>query len=141
MKQMGAVTSKVSEKLCAGAPKDPCACKCYHEAQWNCGDDGSSIVCQARLGAGELKTVGDKVCEMRGAPKPESTAELRTGSKCTPITEMRGSAPAAECLARWGTPEPRSTEAPTSATPASHYLLLGESFAATVALAAIVLYM
>ena len=74
MKQMGTVTSKVSKKLCAGAPMDQCACKCLHEAQWTCegAHEGAtrSVVCEARLGAGELRTVGDKVCEMRGAPKP-----------------------------------------------------------------------
>merc|ERR1719199_2093608 len=78
MKQMGAVTSKVSNKLCAGAPMDQCACKCLHGAQWTC--EGSSVVCKAKLGAGELKTVGDKVCESRGAPKPWSTAALRAVS-------------------------------------------------------------
>ena len=59
MKQVGVATSKVSSKLCAGAPQDPCACTCYHAAQWNC--KGSSVVCEAKLGAGELRTVGDKV--------------------------------------------------------------------------------
>merc|ERR1719409_635817 len=111
MKQMGAVTTKVSEKLCAVAPMDQCACKCYHEAQWTC--EGNSVVCKARHGAEELSTVGDKVCEMRGAPKPASTAELRVASTCEPLTVMRGSSPAAECLDQWGTtpaPDPEETK-------------------------------
>jgi hypothetical protein len=128
MKQMGTVTSKVSNKLCAGAPMDLCACKCFHEAQWTCGD--SSVVCKAKLGAGELQTVGDKVCEMRGAPKPASTAELRIASDCEPMTEMRGSSPTAECLAQWRTPETYEYED----------LLYETSFAAAFALAAIALY-
>jgi len=114
MKQMGTVTSKVSDTLCAAAPLDQCSCKCLHEAQWTC--DGDSIVCKARYGAGELTTVGDKVCETRGAPKPATIAELRIASQCEPITEMRGSAPTADCLAQWGTPEP-TTKAPTTEAP------------------------
>merc|ERR1719313_9728 len=113
MRQTGPVTSKVSDKLCAGAPMDQCACKCYHEAQWTCGE-GESVLCQAKHGAGELQTVGDKVCEMRGAPKPASTAELRVASGCKPVTEMRGSAPTASCLAQWGTPEPTEPAEPNS---------------------------
>merc|ERR1719258_602236 len=104
MRSHGVVTSKVSNKLCAGAPLDECMCKCFHAAEWAC--DGDSVVCKAKFGAGELRTVGDKVCETRGAPKPSSTAELRVASKCEPLTEMRGSAPTAECLAQWGTPAP-----------------------------------
>jgi hypothetical protein len=131
-KQMGAVTTRVSDKLCAGVPMDQCACKCYHEAQWTC--EGSSVVCKAKFGVGELKTVGDKVCEMRGAPKPTSTAELRIASECEPMTDMRGSAPTAECRARWSKPEPDDAE--------MRYedLLLDESFAAPLALAAMALY-
>jgi hypothetical protein len=111
MKQMGTVTSKVSDTLCAAAPLDQCSCKCLHEAQWTC--EGDSIVCKAKYGAGDLETVGDKVCETRGAPKPTSIAELRIASQCEPITEMRGSAPTSDCLAQWGTPEP-TTKAPTT---------------------------
>jgi len=119
---------------------DQCACKCFHEAQWTC--EGDAIVCKAKFGAGELQTVGDKVCETRGAVKPASTAELRVASTCEPITEMRGSAPTQECLAQWGTPEP--TEKPTSApvakaeeaAKAEEVSLLDESFAAPLALAA-----
>jgi hypothetical protein len=135
MRQTGPVTSKVSDKLCAGAPLDQCACQCYHSAQWTC--DGSSVVCKAKYGAGELQTVGDKVCEMRGAPKPASTAELRVASECEPVTEMRGSAPTTSCLAQWGTPEPRSTEVPSE--PIDHPFLY-DSFAAPVAFAALALY-
>ena len=69
------------------------------------------MVCKAKFGVGELKTVGDKVCETRGAPKPASVGELRVASTCTPVTEMRGSAPAAQCLTQWAT----TTEAPTTA--------------------------
>merc|ERR1719310_396971 len=112
MKKMGVVTTKVSDSLCAGAPMDQCACKCFHEAQWSC--DGDAVVCKAKFGAGDLKTVGDKVCETRGAPKPASVAELRVASTCEPVTEMRGSAPTAQCLAQWGTPEP--TDAPAVPT-------------------------
>ena len=61
LKQHGHVTSRVSPKLCAGAPMDQCACKCYHEAQWTC--EGDSVVCKAKFAAGELQTVGDKVFE------------------------------------------------------------------------------
>ena len=43
--------------------------------------------CKAKFGANELKTVGDKVCETRGAPKPASTAELLVASSCEPVTE------------------------------------------------------
>merc|ERR1711939_10630 len=96
---MGVTTTKVAESLCASAPMDECACKCFHSAQWSC--EESSVVCKAKYGAGELKTVGDKVCETRGAPKPVSTAELRVASKCTPVTEMRGSAPTWQCIAKW----------------------------------------
>ena len=118
MKQMGPVTTKVADTLCAAAPLDQCSCKCLHSAQWTCED--SAVVCKARHGAGELKTVGDKVCETRGAEKPSSVAELRIASQCEPVTEMRGSSPTAECLAQWGTPEPTTaapaTEAPAPAT-------------------------
>jgi hypothetical protein len=158
LKQMGAVTSKVSNTLCAGAPMDQCKCKCYHGAQWTC--EGESVVCKARLGAGELETVGDKVCEMRGAKKPASTNELRIASECTPMTEMRGSSPAAECLAHWRTEESGAAAQEAAANPSesevSHEeaaanpsesevspeepLLLDESFAAGLALAAIALY-
>jgi hypothetical protein len=131
-RQVGAVTTKVSDALCAGEPLDPCACKCYHEAEWTC--EGSSVVCKARLGAAPLETVGDKVCEMRGPPKPTSTAELRIASECEPMREMRGSAPTAECLAQWGT-----TPAPRNPTDAQAFLL-DESFAAPLALATIALF-
>merc|ERR1719313_2306564 len=113
MKKTGVVTTKVSDKLCAAAPMDQCSCKCYHEAQWTC--EGESVVYKAKYGAGELETVGDKVCEVRGAPKPENVAELRTASVCEPVTEMRGSSPTEQCLAQWGTPEPpKETEAPAT---------------------------
>jgi hypothetical protein len=144
MKQIGVVTAKVSDKLCAGEPQDMCACTCYWDAEWTC--EGSAVVCKARLGAGELKTVGDKVCETRGAPKPASSAELRVASKCEPVTEMRGSTPTAQCLDQWGTPEP--TDAPTDApadaptkAPADveQVPLLQESFASTFVLAAFAL--
>merc|ERR1719389_1057624 len=140
MKTIGLVTTKVSDTLCAAAPMDQCACKCFHEAQWTC-DGEDSVVCKAKFGAGELQTVGDKVCETRGAPKPASTAELRVASKCEPFTEMRGSAPTAECLAEWETtpPEPTEEETPqpvAEETPASTGLIL-ESFAAPLALAAL----
>merc|ERR1719420_155581 len=113
MKQMGMVTSKVSDTLCAAAPMDQCSCQCLHEAQWTCEDD--AVVCKARFGAGPLETVGDLVCETRGAPKPASPAVLRIANMCEPMTEMRGDAPAAECLVQWGTPapEPEATEIET----------------------------
>jgi hypothetical protein len=140
LKQMGAVTSKVSNALCAGAPMDQCKCLCYHETSWSC--EGESVVCKARLGALELETVGDKVCEMRGAPKPASTAELRIASECKPMTDMRGSAPTAECLAQWGTPKPETAApgTPDNQVPNDEPILLDESFAAGLALAAIALY-
>merc|ERR1719387_1275082 len=99
---------------------DQCSCKCLHEAQWTC--DGDTIVCKARYGAGELQTVGDMVCQTRGAPKPKSVAELRVASECEPITEMRGSAPTAECLADWATTT-------TTTEPQTGAFLLDESFA------------
>jgi hypothetical protein len=133
VKKMGLVRTKVSDTLCAGAPKDPCACNCYHEAQWTC--EGNSIVCKAKLGASELQTVGDKVCETRGAPKPTSIHELRVAEECEPVTEMRGSAPAAECLAQWGTP----ASSPEPETAYQQLPLIQESFAATLALAALAL--
>jgi hypothetical protein len=103
------------------------------------------VVCKARLGAGELRTVGDKVCEMRGAPRPASIEELRTASECEPLTEMRGSAPTAECLAQWErtTPEPKA-EATTveqmATTVELNVAFLDESFAAPLAFAALALY-
>jgi hypothetical protein len=135
MKNMGVVTTKVSDSLCADAPMDECACQCLHSAQWTC--EGSKVVCRARLGAGELKTVGDLVCETRGAPKPASTAELRVASACEPMTEMRGSSPAAHCLAQWATAAPTDAPAPTE-TPAE-MPLIRESYAATLAFAALAL--
>merc|ERR1719472_497021 len=108
---MGVVTTKVADTLCTAAPMYQCACKCFHGAMWTC--ECESVVCKAKFGAGELQTVGDKVCETRGAPKPASTAELRVASKCEPFTEMRGSVPTEVCLAQWGTPAP--TDAPTDA--------------------------
>jgi hypothetical protein len=148
MKKMGVVTTKVSDTLCAGAPMDQCACKCFHGAQWAC--EGDSVVCQAKFGAGELKTVGDMVCETRGAPKPASIAELRVASTCEPMTEMRGSAPTAQCLAQWGTPEPteKATEAPATQAPAETTVeevkpvppVMEESFAAALAFAALALH-
>jgi hypothetical protein len=133
LKKMGVTTTKVADSLCSAAPMDQCACKCFHEAQWTC--EGSSVVCKAKFGHGELKTVGDKVCETRGAPKPASTAELRVDSSCTPVTEMRGSSPTAQCLAQWATPAP--TDAPWAP---EDLTLLDESFATTFALAALALY-
>jgi hypothetical protein len=142
MKTTGVTTTKVSDSLCADAPMDQCACKCYHEAQWTC--DGDSVVCKAKYGAGELETVGDKVCEMRGAPKPTSAAELRTAAGCEPVTEMRGSAPAAECLATWGTAAPNgagSADSPTAAPPANmEDRLMVNSFATALAFAALALF-
>jgi hypothetical protein len=143
LKRTGAVTSKVSDRLCTAAPMDQCSCKCFHEAQWTC--EGSSVVCKAKYGAGELRTVGDKVCEMRGAPKPTSTAELRTASECTPMTEMRGSAPTAECLAKWETtPQPQGSETQPQPqqgeTVPIESTLLDESSAVAVALAAVALF-
>jgi hypothetical protein len=122
---------------------DQCACKCFHEAQWTC--EGSSVVCKAKFGIGELKTVGDKVCETRGAPKPSSIGELRVASKCEPVTDMRGSAPTTECLAQWAKPAPveeteQNTPAPAAAVKEKVLPLIEESFAATVALAALALY-
>jgi hypothetical protein len=142
MKKTGVVTTKVSDTLCTAAPMDQCSCKCYHEAQWTC--DGDSVVCKAKYGAGELQTVGDKVCETRGAPKPASTAELRVAAACEPVTEMRGSAPVAQCLTQWATTvapaqttaAPAATEATKVATPSAVEL----SFAAPLALAALALY-
>ena len=122
MKKTGVTTTKVADSLCSAAPMDQCACKCFHEAQWTC--EGLSVVCKAKLGAGELKTVGDKVCETRGAPKPASIAELRVASACVPVTEMRGSSPTAQCLAQWATPAP--TDAPWAP---EDLTLLDESFA------------
>jgi hypothetical protein len=105
------------------------------------------------MGSEELQTVGDKVCEMRGAPKPASTAELRIASTCEPVTEMRGDAPTSKCLAQWATtttapteaPEP--TEAPTdAATSAStedkkvSVPVIQESFAAAMAFLALAVY-
>jgi len=146
MKKMGVVTTKVSNTLCASAPMDQCACKCFHEAQWAC--DGDAVVCKAKFGAGELKTVGDMVCETRGAVKPASTAELRVASTCEPITQMRGSAPTEQCLAQWGTPAPtekatEATQAPTE-TPVEAVkpkpLSIEESFASAMVFAALALY-
>merc|ERR1719183_1369985 len=116
MKQMGMATTKVSDTLCAAAPLDQCSCKCLHAAQWTCEEE--AVVCKARYGHEDLKTVGDKVCETRGAPKPTNAAELRVASVCTPVTEMRGSAPSSTCLDQWATPEP-TTKAPTTAAPAT----------------------
>merc|ERR1719390_269313 len=115
VKQQGPVTTKVADSLCAAAPMDQCACKCFHDAQWAC--DGNAVVCKAKFGAGELKTVGDKVCETRGAVKPASTAELRVASTCEPNTQMRGSAPTEQCLTQWGTPAP--TEKAATAAPST----------------------
>jgi hypothetical protein len=135
IRTQGKVSTKVADSLCAGAPKDVCACKCYHDARWTC--SGDAVVCQAKLGAGELKTVGDMVCETRGAPKPSSTAELRVASTCEPMTEMRGDSPSDQCLAQWATPEP--TKAPKTQSP-TEVSLLPESFATALALTALALY-
>jgi hypothetical protein len=96
-------------------------------------------VCKAKLGAGELQAVGDKVCETRGATKPASTAELRVASQCEPVTEMRGSAPTAECLAAWRTASEASEAAATEEGAPSGNPILLASFAAPLALAAFVL--
>jgi len=145
MKKTGVVTMKVSDTLCTAAPMDQCACKCFHEAQWAC--EGESVVCKAKFGAGDLKTVGDKVCETRGAPKPASTAELRVASQCEPMTEMRGSAPTAECVAQWGTPAPTDAPAPVTPAPTAEepvakvkVPVVEESFATALAFAALALY-
>jgi hypothetical protein len=145
MRKMGVVTTKVSDSLCSAAPMDQCACKCFHEAQWGC--EGDAVVCKARYGADELKTVGDKVCETRGAPKPTSTAELRVASSCAPVTEMRGSSPTAQCLSQWGTPAPSDAPTATEAEAEAEaeetdarLQLLDESFATAFAYAALALY-
>jgi hypothetical protein len=145
MKQDGPVTTKVADTLCTAAPMDQCSCKCYHAAQWTC--EGDAVVCKAKYGEGELEVVGDKVCETRagyGVTKPVSTEELRVASQCEPITDMRGSAPTAECIAQWKTPAPEPvvettapTTAATTAAPATQApLQLEESFAMPLALAA-----
>ena len=72
-------------------------------------------------------------------PKPTSTAELRTASECKPMTEMRGSAPTAECLAQWGTPEPTRAAPEDQEDRIAWINLLDESFAVRYALAAIAL--
>jgi hypothetical protein len=145
MKKTGVVTTKVSDTLCSAAPQDQCACTCYHDTHWTC--EGDSVVCKAKLGAGELQAVGDKVCETRGATKPASTAELRVASQCEPVTEMRGSAPTAECLAAWRTEaseeaseasEASEAAATEEGAPTGNPILLA-SFAAPLALAAFVL--
>jgi hypothetical protein len=149
LRKTGVVTTKVADYLCTSAPMDQCACKCHHEAQWTC--DGDAVVCKAKEGEGELKTVGDKVCEIRGAPKPASTAELRIASTCEPVTEMRGDAPTSQCLAQWATtttapteaPEP--TEAPTEAATSEDGAkvsvpVIQESFAAAMAFLALAVY-
>jgi hypothetical protein len=111
MRQIGLVTAKVADGLCFAAPIDQCGCKCYHETQWSC--EGEAVVCKARHGAGHLKTVGDRVCQTRGASKPKSVAELRVSSQCEPMKKMRGSAPTAECLAKWTeSSKPAPTQAP-----------------------------
>ena len=146
MKKTGVTTTKVADSLCSAAPMDQCSCKCFHEAQWTC--EGSSVVCKAKFGVGELKTVGDKVCETRGAAKPASTAELRVASACEPVTEMRGSAPTAQCLAQWGTPAPveekpgsrPGIDSPPTDPAKVTVPVIEESFASTLALAALVLY-
>merc|ERR1719440_922369 len=148
MKTTGVVTLKVSDTMCAAAPMDQCACKCFHDAQWTC--EGESVVCKAKYGSGELQTVGDKVCETRGAAKPSSPAELRVANTCEPEKDMRGSAPTAECLAQWAptTTLPPTTKAPATKAPATEapketpepVALIQESFATTFALAALALY-
>jgi hypothetical protein len=114
LKDMGLTTSKVSDQLCEaetritseGAPISPCSCKCYHEAAWTC--EGDAVVCKAKFGAEELRTVGDKVCEIRGAPKPVVSSRRLDetpssgGPLCAPFTDMRGSTPTEECLAQSG---------------------------------------
>ena len=70
MKKTGVTTTKVADSLCSAAPMDQCACKCFHEAQWTC--EGSSVVCKAKFGANELKTVGDKVSECSVLPVVKS---------------------------------------------------------------------
>jgi hypothetical protein len=138
LQEHGQVTNKVSSQLCAGAPQDQCACKCFHEAQWTC--EGDSVVCKARFGAGDLETVGDKVCETRGAPKPASPAELRIASTCKPITEMRGSAPTAECLAQWSAPPSTTQEPMTELDLHRRVPIMHESLAITWAVAAVALH-
>jgi len=129
IKTMGTVSTKVADTLCAAEPLDQCSCKCMHEAQWVC--DGEEWVCKARYGEEELKTVGDKVCETRGAPKPEYTTESAMSTECEPITEMRGSSPAAVCLERWATTEapPTTTLAPTTQAPATPAPVTGDTAA------------
>jgi hypothetical protein len=154
MKQSGPVTTKVANSLCTATPLDQCSCKCYHAAQWTC--EGDSVVCKAKYGEGELETVGDKVCETRSGfavTKPASVAELRVAQECTPITDLRGSAPTSECIAEWkatatAAPETSApttadaTTAETTAKPAATDApaLIAESFAATAALAALALF-
>ena len=59
---------------------------------------------------------------------------------------MRGSAPTAQCLAHWATPAPveeteQNTPAPAAKAGSEKVLpLIEESFAATIALAALALY-
>jgi hypothetical protein len=144
MQQSGVVTTRVADAKCASAPQDQCACKCYHEAQWAC--EADAVVCKAKFADGKLQTVGDKVCETRGAKKPESVAELRVSSQCEPMKEMRGSAPTAECVAQWGTPAPaaetKSAESSDEKIPGKveKVALIEESFAAPLALVALALY-
>ena len=57
----------------------------------------------------------------------------KENEKHSEVTEMRGSAPTAECRARWSKPEPDDAEM-------RYEDLLDESFAAPLALAAMALY-
>jgi hypothetical protein len=152
MKTTGVVTTKVSDTLCASAPMSPCSCKCFHQAQWTCEANSTTYVCKAKYGSGDLKKVGDKVCGTRGAPKPVSSAEQRIASTCEPVTEMRGSAPTAQCLAEWAAAEPQFDPAPTTAAPTKEHQpvqdkskvavepLIQESLATTIAVVALALY-
>ena len=66
-----------------------------------------------------------------------SYLSIKVAMECEPVTEMRGSAPTAECLAQWGTtPEPQEKDMLPQDT---SDLLYDESFAAALGLAAITL--
>jgi hypothetical protein len=148
--QDGPVTTIASKTKCAGAPLDPCECKCYYDAAWVCSN--GEVVCQATKGI-ETMIVGDLLCENRGTPKPsfEALSNQRQAGECERRPTTRGQFPIQQCLTQWATTTPapekveevevdtveESTVAPAAEKPQELTLEVTASFAVAASMLAL----
>ena len=64
-------------------------------------------MCKASLRDGGLETVGDRVCETRGTPKPTWDASPeRMAAECTVLPTLRDDQPTEQCMEKSPRPSP-----------------------------------